>query len=264
MKLKESAAAAAVAGALKSFDRAASEIAEAEGHYTIINVGPIESERDRYVQLRDSLFEVGFDEYRLAVDLRGAAASAYLLGDIRKGDAAIKDANALIAREHLPLWESFISIPMEKKWDDEIANLVTTQGKNDLLDKYLAGSAYTATWYVGLVSSASFSAYAAGDTAAQINGTNGWKEGGPSNAPNYSQSTRPALTFSAASAGVKSTSAASVFTITTNGTAKGCFAVSNNTKEGTSGILLSVGAFTGGDKVLQNGDTLNVTYSLAV
>lgn len=150
------------------------------------------------------------------------------------------------------------------KWSDTIKNLVTTQGKNDALDKYLAGTTYTAAWYLGLISSTSYSAVAAGDTAAQVNGTNGWKEAGVANAPTYSQATRPAPAFSSASAGSKSTSAAVAFSITGTGTVKGCFLDSSNVKDGTAGVLYSAGLFSGGDKAVGSGDTLSVTYTASL
>ena len=89
------------------------------------------------------------------------------------------------------------------KWSDEIENLVVTQGKNDALDKYLSGSAYTAVWYLGLIGSTGYSAIAAGDTAASHAG---WTED-----TSYSQVSRPTASFAAASdlsSGGKATDAA--------------------------------------------------------
>lgn len=258
MKRSEKQNVDAAVGASLSIAVKGAEAMKSEGHYNARCIGPVEAQRARYIELKDRLLDLGYME---AVHLVGKADT---ISDAGEKLSLYADAYTHIADEHIALWLEFRTIPLEEKWVEGIENLVTTQGKNDLLDKYLAGSGYTAAFFCGLVSSVSFTAYAAGDTAAQINGSNGWKEAAGTNAPNYSQGTRPAFTFAAASAGSKATSSASVFSISQNGTVKGCFAVTVSTKDGTTGVLLSAGNFTGGDKVVQNGDTLNVSYSLAV
>lgn len=140
----------------------------------------------------------------------------------------------------------------EVKWREEIENLVTTAGKNDALDKYLSGSAYTAAWFLGLVDGGTIPTYAAGDTAASHAG---WTE-----STAYSNANRPTPTFSAAASGSKATTA-TAFNINATATIAGVFLISNATKGGTTGILYSVGAFTGGNKSVGSGDTLNVTWT---
>lgn len=141
------------------------------------------------------------------------------------------------------------------RWEEVIDNLVVTVGKNDLLDKYFTGSAYTATWYLGLVNGATAPTYAAADTMASHAG---WTEIVP-----YSQATRPQPTWASASAGSKATTA-TAFSINASATVAGCFMTSNNTKSGTTGILYSAGSFTTGNRAVLSGDTLNVTYTASV
>lgn len=148
------------------------------------------------------------------------------------------------------------------KWRDEFRNLVTTVGKNLLLDTLLAGSAYSVTGpYMGLISSASYSAVAAADT---MSSHAGWLEAGGANAPTYT-GTRKTVSFSAASAGSKASSSAASFAITGTGTVKGGFLVlgsgASSTVDNTSGTLYSAGLFSGGDRGVINGDTLNVSYT---
>lgn len=150
-------------------------------------------------------------------------------------------------------------------WTDRFRNTVVTVGKNLALDTFLAGSSYTVTGpYMGLISSTSYSAIAAGDTMASHAG---WLEAGNANTPTYS-GTRKTAAWSAASSGSKALSSALSFSITGSGTVKGCFLVYGsgavNTVDNTSGTLFSAGLFSGGDKIVGNGDTLNVSYSVSI
>lgn len=151
------------------------------------------------------------------------------------------------------------------KWTDTIENVVATVGKNLALDTYLAGSAYTVVGpYMGLISSTSFSAISAADTMASHAG---WLEAGNANTPTYT-SPRKTAAWSAASAGSKALSAALAFAITGSGTVKGCFLVYGSgaltTIDNTAGTLYSAGLFTGGDKIVANLDTLNVSYTASL
>jgi hypothetical protein len=89
-----------------------------------------------------------------------------------------------------------------------------------------------------------------------------WLEVGLANAPTYS-GTRKTPTFSAAAAGVKSTSVPVVFTMTGSGTIAGCFINigGSATIDDTTGTLFSAGDFTAGSKIVTSGDTLSVSYS---
>jgi len=134
------------------------------------------------------------------------------------------------------------------KWEEQIHNLVTTVGKNDLIDKYFKGSAYTATWFLGLKGTGTA---VVGDTLASHGG---WAEVNP-----YAGN-RPAITFGTTSAGSNTATLIS-YTINGSATCAGAFICSVNT--GTSGILYSAADFSVSRAVI-SGDTLQVTPTVTM
>lgn len=146
------------------------------------------------------------------------------------------------------------------KWVEEVENLVPTQGLNHIIDVVLRNQSQNAAWYVGLIDNAGFSAIAAGDTAAQIGGSNGWSE-----STAYDEAVRQTLTLDAAAAGESDNEGnEAVFTCSTNSTViKGAFVVSSSTKGGTAGTLFGAAAF-GTTKSLDDNDTLTVTVTVTV
>ena len=232
-----------------------------DGTYNYINTGPIEERREEYVELRDSIAEL-----ELAKNARVNAVKFKL-------DKALSDNffkrifnldNIATLRDELAIVEvqdeadlaklnaKLTAIPMETKWVDSIENLITTVGKNNILDNHFAGSAYTATWFVGLIDNASFTALAAADTIASHVG---WIE-----FVGYSNATRIAPAWAAAAAGSKAFSTSVSFNINAAATLNGGFINSVSTKSGTTGVLCSEGSFAA-TRVVANGDTLNVSYT---
>lgn len=143
----------------------------------------------------------------------------------------------------------------EVVWVEEGPNLIVTAGRNKLLDETLGGSGYTALWYVGLIDNAGFSAIAAADTMASHAG---WAESAA-----YSNGTRPQMSFSAASAGTKASSANVSFSINATATINGAFLADNSTKSGATGTLFAGKSFSASRSVV-SGDTLNVGYSASL
>ncbi len=140
------------------------------------------------------------------------------------------------------------------KWEDDIENLVTTVGKNFTLDTTLGNTAGGAV-VMGLKGTGT--AVVADTQASHAS----WLEVGLANAPTYSGN-RPTPTFSAASAGSKTTSSAVSFSITSTGTVAGCFINigGSATKDNTTGTLFSAGDFASSKSVV-SGDSIAVTYT---
>ena len=161
------------------------------------------------------------------------------------------------------------------KWEEKAPNLVTAVGKEALFDYYFGatgtgGGTSSGANYLGLVGSASATAnYFQSDT---ISSHAGWVEVGGTNAPAYTGS-RQSPNWSAATNNgsaspsniVSKAASALTFSMTSSGTVFGCFinsgATASATKDSTTGILYSAGSFTGGSKIVSNGDSLAVTYT---
>jgi len=144
------------------------------------------------------------------------------------------------------------------KWTDDFDNLVTNEGLDDSLTQHLKGSNYSAAWYVGLLSATP--TFIAGNTM----GTHaGWTE-----VVAYDEAVRQTLTLGAVSGqSVSNTASPAVFTISTNGTdIGGAFVALHSAKAADSGyntgVLYGGGAFTAGNKSLDDGDTLTVTITM--
>ena len=145
------------------------------------------------------------------------------------------------------------------KWSDTFHNLVVNQGLQDMNAKYFASATpYTSTWFLGLVTGpGSGTTFAATDTLA----SKAWTEN------TAYTGNRKAVTFGTATTAdpsvITNSAAPSTFTMNANAqTIAGAFLC--NVSSGTSGILFSAGDFTGGDKLVDSGDTLSVTYTFSL
>lgn len=209
------------AGATMLLGAGIGDALKVKGRYEVVTMGPVEDRREEYNELRATIAE--------AKRARNVTLVAYL--------------------------ESLLEqIPIEEKWRDVIDNLVTTVGKNLLLDTILGNSA-AGTIAMGLKSAGT--AVIADTMASHAS----WTE-----VTNIAA--RLAPSFSAASAGSKTTSATVNFVLTSGSgvTIAGVFVViaGSTTVSNTTGTLFSAGDFSGGNKTASSGDTVQVTYSLSV
>lgn len=138
-----------------------------------------------------------------------------------------------------------------EKWRDTIDNIVVNAGLNYILDAGLSGGSPITSWFIGLLSASP--TVAAGDTMASHAG---WTE-----VVAYDEANRQAWTDGGVSGqSVDNSGSVATFTISTNGTdIGGAFLTSSNSKSGGTGTLYAAGAFTAGNKSLDDGDELEVT-----
>lgn len=145
-------------------------------------------------------------------------------------------------------FESLIGPGGQLLFRDAFPNIVVNEGLDDLLDVTLSGATQDTTWFVGLTDGAP--TVAAGDTLASHVG---WTE-----VTSYDEVNRVAWSDGGVSGQSVSNSASpATFTISATVTVGGAFLAGVNT--GTAGALYAAGAFSAGDKVLNDNDTLDVT-----
>jgi len=138
------------------------------------------------------------------------------------------------------------------RWSEEYSNLVTNEGLDYLLDAGLSGGSQKTSWYVGLL--------AASPTPLAT-----WTktEVGAADFVAYDEATLPAWTDAGVSGqSVDNSASKASFSINADSqTIGGAFLASANTKavEGGAATIYAAGAFAGGNKAADSGDTLEVT-----
>lgn len=137
----------------------------------------------------------------------------------------------------------------QRKWVDEIHNLVTNVGLQHILDVLFASGTQVATWYIGLTDASPTPA--AADTLASHGG---WTE-----FTDYSEAARQEFVDVRSNQTVTNSASKAAFSINGGGTVGGLFVASAST--GTTGTLLSAAAMSEGNRSVVSGDTINVTYT---
>jgi len=138
----------------------------------------------------------------------------------------------------------------------DVPNGIGNVGKDKILDDMFGDGTQTASasWFIGLVDSSGFSAFAATDT---MSSHGGWNE-----FTSYTEANRVAWGPGAASSQSTTNASPATFNINGSGTVKGVFIVTNSTKSGTSGTLWSTAAFSA-EVPVTSGDQLKVTYTVS-
>jgi hypothetical protein len=145
-----------------------------------------------------------------------------------------------------------------ERWRDYAENLVCAEGLRMCLEIMFRAQSAIANWYLGLVDNASFTTGFAGSDVIGAGGHPGWVEN-----INYTNTNRPQWITSAASGGSITNPTSANFNMNATVTIKGLFLVSSNVVNGTSGTLFSEAAFSGGNQLVNTGDTLQCTYTLS-
>ena len=144
----------------------------------------------------------------------------------------------------------------ELKGSYRMPNGIVDEGMNLMLDVQFSSGGQETAWYIGLIDNAGFSSLAAGDTAAEIDGTNSWTE-----LQTYT-GTRQAWGAGSAAARAITNAATVDFRILGTVSINGIFVVTTATKGGTLGTMWSTASFSSAVAAV-SGDTLKITYTVS-
>lgn len=145
---------------------------------------------------------------------------------------------------------------MDELWTEKWENLVVNQGLNNLLGVHLHADTQITTWYLALLKTGGGS-IAASSTYQNFMGTSNQE------VTAYDEAARQAFVEGAPSGqSLDNVGNEAVFTIDTNSTTVGGAALVSSSTKGDNGagpFMYAGGAFTAGDKGLDDNDTLTVT-----
>lgn len=136
--------------------------------------------------------------------------------------------------------------------EEEVLNGVTDEGRQYILDCGLNDGTKIPTWYVGLISTAGFTAVDDTDTLASHAG---WTE-----ETAYTEATRLEW-VPVANGNILSNSVAISFNFVAEGTLEGILVASDNTKSGSTGSLWATGVFAS-SRVIPAGTAINIIYQI--
>jgi len=124
-----------------------------------------------------------------------------------------------------------------------------------ILNTFFRAGTPPAAFYVGLIDNAGYTALASTDT---ITSHAGWAE-----FTGYTDAARNAWSPGASASQSIVNSVTTNYAISSTGVLRGLFTVTDSTKGGTAGTLISTATFTGGTQNVTSGDTLKVTYTVS-
>ena len=142
------------------------------------------------------------------------------------------------------------------KWTDYILNMVVDEGLSDVLDVYFDAGTQDTAWFVGLTDATPV--FANADT--MISSTWAEETGYTGTRPAFDLSSN-GVTGSGGSVSLSNSGNVAVFAITGTATIGGAF-LTSDTSANSGALLYGGDAFTGGNKAVGNGDTLNVTVTV--